>query len=91
MLNGLAALEGRAAADDWVLVHDAARPCLTAVDLSALIDAVQPAAAAGAAGDTAGVAPINGALLAAPVVDTVKRERGGIAVDTVDREGLCAP
>jgi len=30
----------------------------------------------------------NGALLAAPVVDTVKRERGGIAVDTVDREGL---
>jgi 2-C-methyl-D-erythritol 2,4-cyclodiphosphate synthase len=31
---------------------------------------------------------INGALLAAPIVDTVKRERGGIAVDTVDREGL---
>jgi 2-C-methyl-D-erythritol 4-phosphate cytidylyltransferase/2-C-methyl-D-erythritol 2,4-cyclodiphosphate synthase len=88
VLNGLAALEGRAAADDWVLVHDAARPCLTAVDLSALIDAVQPAAAADAPGRTAGVAPINGALLAAPVVDTVKRERGGIAVDTVDREGL---
>jgi len=62
------------------LVHDAARPCLTSADLSALIDAVQMTGPASA--------DVNGALLAAPVVDTVKRERGSIAVATVDREGL---
>ena len=77
VINGLAALVDHAAPEDWVLVHDAARPCLTSVDLSALIDAVQTV-------DDA----VNGAVLAAPVVDTMKRERGGIAVDTVDREGL---
>ncbi len=80
VLNGLAALAARAADDDWVLVHDAARPCLTAAEVAALIDAVDVGGGAGGAG--------NGVLLAAPVVDTVKRERGGIAVDTVDREGL---
>jgi len=81
VMNGLAALASRAAADDWVLVHDAARPCLTAAEVAALIDA------AGGV-DSAAVGASNGVLLAAPVVDTVKRERGGIAVDTVDREGL---
>jgi len=29
VLNGLKAMAGRTAADDWVLVHDAARPCLS--------------------------------------------------------------
>jgi 2-C-methyl-D-erythritol 2,4-cyclodiphosphate synthase/2-C-methyl-D-erythritol 4-phosphate cytidylyltransferase len=81
VMNGLIALAPRAAADDWVLVHDAARPCLTAVEVAALIDAVGGV-------DAADVGASNGVLLAAPVVDTVKRERGGIAVDTVDREGL---
>jgi 2-C-methyl-D-erythritol 4-phosphate cytidylyltransferase / 2-C-methyl-D-erythritol 2,4-cyclodiphosphate synthase len=82
VMKGLAALDGLAQAEDWILVHDAARPCLTSTDLSALIDAVE----AGDDGSIAGA--VNGALLAAPLVDTVKRERGGIAVDTVDREGL---
>jgi 2-C-methyl-D-erythritol 4-phosphate cytidylyltransferase/2-C-methyl-D-erythritol 2,4-cyclodiphosphate synthase len=82
VMRGLKALEGRAGADDWILVHDAARPCLTSADLTALIDAVE---ACEHAPDTA---PVNGALLASPVHDTVKRERGGIAVDTVDRAGL---
>lgn len=81
VMNGLKTLEGLADPEDWVLVHDAARPCLTSTDLAALINAVE-SAPAGIGGAT------NGALLAAPVVDTVKRERGGIAVDTVDREGL---
>ncbi len=31
--NGLAALAGHAAADDWVLVHDAARPCVARQDV----------------------------------------------------------
>ena len=91
VISGLKALEAHAAADDWVLVHDAARPCLTAADLAALIDAVLPVEAgtpSATAATGAAVPEINGALLAAPVVDTVKRGRGGIAVDTVDREGL---
>jgi 2-C-methyl-D-erythritol 2,4-cyclodiphosphate synthase/2-C-methyl-D-erythritol 4-phosphate cytidylyltransferase len=88
VMNGLDALEGRAAADDWVLVHDAARPCLTAVDLGRLIDAVEPVVAGRPVGAPAPGVPINGAVLAAPVVDTVKRERGGIVADTVDRDGL---
>jgi 2-C-methyl-D-erythritol 4-phosphate cytidylyltransferase/2-C-methyl-D-erythritol 2,4-cyclodiphosphate synthase len=77
--NGLDALAAQAAADDWILVHDAARPCLSATDLGALLDAVaQPAA---------GAAIRDGAVLAAPVVDTVKRELGD-HVATVDRQGL---
>jgi 2-C-methyl-D-erythritol 4-phosphate cytidylyltransferase / 2-C-methyl-D-erythritol 2,4-cyclodiphosphate synthase len=69
--NGLEFLATHAAADDWILVHDAARPCLNAADLEALLDAV--------GGD--------GAVLAAPIVDTVKRELEG-HVATVDRQGL---
>ena len=76
VMRGLEALEGRAEADDWVMVHDAARPCLTSADLAALIDVVEACEA------------VNGAVLASPVHDTVKRERGGIAVETVDRSGL---
>lgn len=78
VLNGLEFLTERAAADDWVLVHDAARPCLSTEDLRALIDALTPRDAA---------ASCAGAVLAAPIVDTVKRVRDG-AVETVDRQGL---
>ena len=87
VMRGLNALEGRARADDWVMVHDAARPCLTSADLKALIDAVEVCAVE-ACEDATNTAAVNGAVLAAPVHDTVKRERGGIAVDTVDRTGL---
>src|SRR5580700_6257022 len=65
--NGLEFLAGQAAADDWILVHDAARPCLSAAELVALLDAV----GAGNRGDAGNCA---GAVLAAPIVDTVKRE-----------------
>ena len=77
VMNGLRHLEKQAAPDDWVLVHDAARPCLTARDLCALLDALKVAADDGAVG----------AVLAAPIVDTVKRERDAV-VETVDRQGL---
>jgi 2-C-methyl-D-erythritol 4-phosphate cytidylyltransferase / 2-C-methyl-D-erythritol 2,4-cyclodiphosphate synthase len=79
--NGLDALAAEAAVDDWILVHDAARPCLNATDLSALLDAVGAGAARPAGGAAAG------AVLAAPIVDTVKRELGD-HVATVDRQGL---
>jgi 2-C-methyl-D-erythritol 4-phosphate cytidylyltransferase/2-C-methyl-D-erythritol 2,4-cyclodiphosphate synthase len=72
--NGLSLLESHAAADDWVLVHDAARPCLTAGELHALLQALDEGA--------------GGAMLAVPVTDTVKRERDGYSGGTVDRSGL---
>jgi 2-C-methyl-D-erythritol 4-phosphate cytidylyltransferase/2-C-methyl-D-erythritol 2,4-cyclodiphosphate synthase len=76
VMNGLRALDGQAAPDDWILVHDAARPCLSPGDVRALIDAL----AGGACG--------CGAVLAAPIFDTVKRERGGVVSETLDRAGL---
>ena len=84
VMNGLLALERQAAPDDWVLVHDAARPCLSLDDLKALLDAVGGKAEAGG-GSNLGSA--IGAVLAAPIVDTVKRE-GGAIVETVERQGL---
>jgi 2-C-methyl-D-erythritol 4-phosphate cytidylyltransferase / 2-C-methyl-D-erythritol 2,4-cyclodiphosphate synthase len=74
VMNGLKRLGALAAADDWVLVHDAARPCLDPGDVRALIDALEGGGC--------------GAVLAAPVVDTVKRERDGLVSETVDRAGL---
>lgn len=77
--NGLRVLrESGAAEDDWVLVHDAARCCLAADELTALIDAVLADGAAAAGG-----------LLALPLADTVKRDDGAARVaQTVDRCGL---
>jgi 2-C-methyl-D-erythritol 4-phosphate cytidylyltransferase/2-C-methyl-D-erythritol 2,4-cyclodiphosphate synthase len=79
VMNGLECLAARAASDDWILVHDAARPCLSGADVKALADALDSGAAAAAG--------VGGAVLAAPIVDTVKREGAG-GVETVDRTGL---
>ena len=38
VLSGLRALRGRASPEDWVLVHDAARPCLEPVDDARALD-----------------------------------------------------
>jgi 2-C-methyl-D-erythritol 4-phosphate cytidylyltransferase/2-C-methyl-D-erythritol 2,4-cyclodiphosphate synthase len=80
VMNGLEYLAPRAHADDWILVHDAARPCLGARDVSALVDALEknPRGEAGEFG---------GAVLAAPIVDTIKRELPD-GLETVDRAGL---
>lgn len=73
VLNGLRALD--AEAEDWVLVHDAARPCLALEDLTRLIDACRDDA--------------TGGLLAVPVADTLKRAgEDGRTVETVPRERL---
>jgi 2-C-methyl-D-erythritol 4-phosphate cytidylyltransferase len=81
-LDGLVAA-GDAGADDWVLVHDAARPCLRRRDLDALLAVLDHE-------------PV-GALLGIPVHDTVKRVawRSGSRptavpeiVETVPREAL---
>ena len=57
--NGLVAAMGAIEADDWILVHDAARPCLPFKDLDALIRDVE----------NDGV----GGILALPIADTVKK------------------
>ena len=73
--NGLAALAADAAPADWVLVHDAARPCITAAAIASLISTL--------ADD-----PIGG-LLAVPVADTLKRAGSdGRVVATVPRDAL---
>ena len=75
VMNGLAAAETALADDDWVLVHDAARPCLTARLVSDLIACL--------ADD-----PVGG-LLATPVADTLKRaDDDGRCLSTEPREGL---
>jgi len=78
VLCGLESLAPRARADDWVLVHDAARPCLSRSDLDQLLAAGQRH-------------PI-GALLAARVDDTIKQAAPGTHAPqcerTVDRELL---
>ena len=79
VMNGLEFLSSRAAADDWILVHDAARPCVSPGDIGALADALQQQSGSGASR--------AGAVLAAPIVDTVKRE-STTGLETVDRAGL---
>ena len=76
VLACLDALRANGADDeDWVLVHDAVRPCLRRHDLARLLE---QARAHGA-----------GALLAAPVRDTMKRaDPAGSVLETVDRERL---
>lgn len=65
--HALSALADEAADDDWVMVHDAARPCVRLEDLHRLRTALDDEAI--------------GALLATPVADTMKRadERGRVS------------
>lgn len=75
VLNALEVLAGHAAEHDWVLVHDAARPCLRMADLDTLLQRLLHH-------------PVGG-LLGLPVADTVKRVGPADEVlETVDREGL---
>ena len=75
VLNALKALDGRVANDDWVLVHDAARPCIGTELVQQFLDEM-------------GEDPIGG-LLGMPVADTLKRtEEGQRVVDTVSRVSL---
>jgi len=72
---GLEALASRCHENDWVLVHDAARPCLSAHDLQQLIETLRDDEVGG--------------LLGTPIVDTLKRSDGeGLVAQTVSREGL---
>ena len=75
VINGLEVLREWVAPDDWVLVHDAARPCLTVADLDRLLNEL--------------VADPVGGLLAVPVRDTLKQaDFAGRVAATVDRSQL---
>jgi len=72
VLNGLRYLSSQAHDDDWVLVHDAARPCVRRSDIDTLFEQIADH-------------PVGG-LLGAPVDNTLKRIDGQQEVSgTVDR------
>ena len=72
--NGLVAAMAVLEADDWMLVHDAARPCLPAKDLDNLMSELE--------GDEVG------GILALPAVDTVKKVSGNSIMSTEERAHL---
>lgn len=74
VLSGLRALQGVASGEDWVLVHDAVRPLLERSDLERLWEAVSEE-------------PV-GAILALPVVDTLKEVEGDRIAGTLDRSRI---
>ncbi len=75
VLNALDALETVASPQDWVLVHDAARPCVRSEDIDRLIGEVKSH-------------PVGG-LLGVPVRDTMKRsDSAGCVQATLDRNSL---
>jgi 2-C-methyl-D-erythritol 4-phosphate cytidylyltransferase len=79
VLNGLRAMREQIRDDDWVLVHDAARPGLTTALIDKLVQALHDD-------------PVGG-LLAMPIVDTLKLSIKGPdsrASATVPRDGIWA-
>lgn len=74
VLNALNALDQTAKPNDWVLVHDAVRPCIRKEDINKLIEEV--------ADDKVG------GILANRIVDTVKQKNNGGLVSTIDRQKL---
>ena len=75
VLNGLRFLRDMADRDDWVMVHDAARPCLHVSDIQKMIDELWCHSVGG--------------LLGLPVADTIKLAGNNLRVKrTIDRTGL---
>jgi 2-C-methyl-D-erythritol 4-phosphate cytidylyltransferase/2-C-methyl-D-erythritol 2,4-cyclodiphosphate synthase len=75
VFNGLIAASDVVDLDDWVLVHDAVRPCLTQDALDRLISTVREEK--------------DGGLLALPVTDTLKRaDAGDHVLETASRSEL---
>ena len=73
--NGLAALGAELNANDWVMVHDAARPCIRAELIEQFIDELEND-------------PIGG-LLALPLADTIKLADDALRVEkTLSRENI---
>ncbi len=71
VLSALKSLAEMATDDDWVLVHDAARPCLTTSDIHLLIDSLKHDEVGG--------------ILALSSHDTLKSVHSGEIDETIDR------
>ncbi|QWF71227.1 2-C-methyl-D-erythritol 4-phosphate cytidylyltransferase [Methylomonas paludis] len=74
VLSALKALQGKADEQDWVLVHDAARPCLTSADIHLLINSLTNDAVGG--------------ILALSSHDTLKHVEGNTISASVDRKHI---
>jgi 2-C-methyl-D-erythritol 4-phosphate cytidylyltransferase len=74
VLSALQSLHGQADDNDWVLVHDAARPCITSGDIYKLIDTL--------ADDDVG------GILALSSHDTLKDVQGDAIIGTLDRRRI---
>ena len=75
VLSGLREMRSLLHPDDWVLVHDAARPCVRSADLALLVEKLSGQAVGG--------------LLGAPVRDTIKRVSGSSSIEaTLERATL---
>lgn len=74
VLNALDVLQTQASPNDWVLVHDAARPCIHIKSIQHLIDAVKDH-------------PVGG-ILGVPVSDTLKQVADSSINSTIDRRLL---
>ncbi len=79
VISGLESISSEVTSEQWVLVHDAARPGLSQPDLNQLIDQL----------DTS--SEIDGYLLASAMTDTLKRVSAALEIEqTVDRETIFA-
>ena len=75
VMHGVRNLTESYSPDDWVLIHDAARPCVSIESTDELITRV--------------LTSDQGGLLAVPEWETLKRaDSNGMVIDTVDRNSL---
>jgi 2-C-methyl-D-erythritol 4-phosphate cytidylyltransferase len=74
VLSALNSIRALASDEDWVLVHDAARPCITATDIQHLINSLQKDEVGG--------------ILALPSHDTLKNVQGESIAGTPDRNHI---
>ncbi|MCW5588454.1 MAG: 2-C-methyl-D-erythritol 4-phosphate cytidylyltransferase [Legionellales bacterium] len=74
VLHALRALKNRANPEDWVMVHDAARPCLQVASILKLLNHCQQ--------------ENSGAILGLPVRETLKQVKNNKIITTIDREQL---
>ncbi len=75
VFEGLRFLNSMSKANDWCMVHDAARPCVQKKDILGLIDEVKDSN--------------TGGILGAPVIDTLKKvDNDNQIKETIDRANL---
>jgi 2-C-methyl-D-erythritol 4-phosphate cytidylyltransferase len=74
VLNALDSIEAQLDKDDFILVHDAARPCLTMGDLDRLIDVC--------------IRHEVGGVIGSRVTDTIKQVDNNNIINTLDRENI---